>query len=319
LIITPSHAEIRLITYAGVEHDLALLPHFIDYYKSLGIKAQNMHFILQATKTDIPEMDSALAILNQYDITPTEIWIAPYTSATMWEKRREIQQKVANDDDWVISADVDEFHEFPDELHTFLAYCNKKGINCIQGVFIDRLTADGTLAPIKDSPPLWEQFPVQADVICTIRQEEQKGWETGTVNIMACKGYLLPKIGGHSPISNGKPVKYIFGSSQLVYFNGIKNSSTRFMIPLRVHHFKWNKALMTSLKKRMATPGISPQGKAYGDLLLKHLGDEFRIQIEQMPIRNTGILQKLPWKTQLAYLKLRNKSISAYKIISSKI
>ncbi|HSJ69072.1 MAG TPA: hypothetical protein VK921_15415 [Anditalea sp.] len=311
--------EIRLITCAGVEHDLALLPHFINYYKGIGIPSENMHFILQAAHADSPEMDQALAILNRYDITPSEIWIAPYTSATMWEKRREIQQRVAKEDDWIISADVDEFHEFPDELRIFLAYCNKKGINCVQGVFIDRLTADGTLAPIKDSPPLWEQFPVQADVICTIRQDDKWGWESGTVNIMACKGYLLPKIGGHSPMNNGKPIKYTFGSRQLAYYSGIKNSSIRFMIPLRVHHFKWNQALLTSLQKRMATPGISPEGKSYGNLLLKHLGSEYKIQIDKMPVRKSSILEKLPWRTQLSLLHLRNKSVSAYRKILSKL
>jgi len=312
-------AEIKLITCAGVEYDLALLPHFITYYKGLGISTQHMHIILQAAEANSPEMEKALAVLKQFEITPAEVWIAPYTSATMWEKRREIQQRVAKKEDWVISADVDEFHEFPDELKVFLDYCNKKGINCVQGVFIDRLTPDGTLAPIKESPPLWEQFPVQADVICTIRQEDEKGWENGTVNIMACKGDLLPERGGHFPLSNGKPIKYTFGNRQLAKFNGIKGASMRFKIPLRVHHFKWNKALLTSLQKRLATPGVSVQGQSYGNLLLKHLGTDQRIQIEKMPVRSSSVLEKLPWRTQIAFLKLRNDSATTFKKILSKI
>ncbi|KEO72059.1 glycosyltransferase family protein [Anditalea andensis] len=312
-------AEIKLITCAGVEHDLALLPHFIAYYKALGIHTKNMYFILQASESDSHEMKKAQAILHQDGITAAEIWIAPYTSATMWEKRREIQLCVANKEDWVISADVDEFHEFPDKLSVFLSYCDKKEINCVQGVFIDRLTSDGSLAAIKASPPLWEQFPVQADVICTIRQVEENGWENGTVNIMACKGDLLPERGGHFPLNHGSPIKYIFGSRQLAKFNGIKAATTRFQIPLRVHHFKWNQALLQSLQKRLATAGVSTHGQSYGNLLLQHLGEDQRIQIEKMPIRKSGTLDKLPWRTQLALLKLRNDSSSLYRKILSKI
>ena len=312
-------AEIRLITCAGVEFDLALLPHFIKYYKDLSISPQHMYIILQASEAGSPAMEEAKAILEENGITPAEIWIAPYTSATMWEKRREIQQRVATKEDWVISADVDEFHEFPDDLNVFLNYCENKGINCVQGVFIDRLTSDGTLAPIMESPPLWEQFPVQADVICTIRQEDEKGWENGTVNIMACKGNLLPERGGHFPLSNGQKIKYTFGDRQLAKFNGIKGASTRFKIPLRVHHFKWNKSLLTSLQKRLSTPGVSAQGQSYGNLLLQHLGKDQRIKIEKMPVRSSSILEKLPWRTQIAVLKIRNNSATTFKKILSKL
>jgi len=278
-----------------------------------------MHIILQAAQDKAQEIEQAVTILSKHDIRPAEIWVAPYTSATMWEKRREVQQKMAKPEDWIISADVDELHEFPDDLPKFLTYCEKKGVNCVQGVFIDRLSTDGQLAPIIDAPPLWEQFPVQADVICTIRRKDMKGWENGTVNIMACRGNVFPNRGGHEPLKNGTPIKYLFGRLQLAKYSGITKPDIRFSFPLRVHHFKWNQSLMTSLKKRLSTPGVSVEGQSYGNLLLEHLGEDFTIKVHQMPVKKSAAFNKLPWKMQISYLTLRNTSLDIYKRITKKL
>ncbi|CAN5218465.1 hypothetical protein BH23BAC3_BH23BAC3_33680 [soil metagenome] len=311
-------AEIRLITCVGVEHDLALLPHFLRHYTDLGILPSQMHIILQASRENSNEMKQAKTMLVRFDVIPAEIWIAPYTSDSMWEKRREIQQRVADGNDWVISADVDEFHEFPDELHSFLSYCEKKELNCVQGVFIDRLAPGGQLDAVKSDASVWEQFPIQADVICTIRQQETGGWENGTVNIMACKGNIMPSRGGHGPIAGDIQLKFLFGR-QLGKFPGIKNSAVRFSIPLRVHHFKWTNSLLNSLKKRLATPGVSPRGKSYGQLLLQHIEEGNGIQIDKMPVRTPGLFNRLPWRIQITALNLRTLSKGAVNRIRRKL
>lgn len=303
-------ADIRLITCVGVEHDLALLPHFIDYYQDIGISPDKMHIVLQASEANTIEMENAQSILLEFGIEPQEIWIAPYTSDTMWEKRREIQHQVANAEDWVISADVDEFNEFPTALPDFLNYCRKKGYNCIQGVFIDRLDPNGHLKTINKEKSIWKQFPVQADVICTMRQHEEGGWINGTVNIMACRGSIFPSRGGHGAIAGDVQLKYPFGR-QLGKLPGIDKPSIRFAFPLRVHHFKWTKSLIKSLEKRLATPGVSERGKSYGQTLLNHIDKQRRIEIEGMPIRRAGLFNYLPWKLQFKAFELRNLAIGA--------
>lgn len=291
-------SEIRLITCVGVEHDLALLPHFLEYYKGLGISAENTHAVLQATDENSEQMKKAVSLLDDYGIKPQEMWIAPYTSNSMWEKRREIQKQVATDNDWVISADVDEFHEFPVDLKAFLAYCDKKQLNCIQGVFIDRLAAKGELTPIEQGRSIWDQYPIQADVMCTIRQHEGGGWAAGTVNVMACKGSVLPSLGGHGALPGAAGVNYLF-DKHLGKLRGIGKSQIRFALPLRVHHFKWTDRLSNSLKQRLSTPGVSERGKMYGEALLNHIDDQGRIQLDQMPVRKAGVFDRLPWKYQL--------------------
>lgn len=298
-------ADIRLISCVGVENDLNLLPHFIQHYTDMGVSPEYIHIILQSSEKSRPEMEEAIQLLKNYNIEPAELWIAPYTSDSMWNKRREIQQRFAKDDDWVISADADEFHEFPCSLQTLLHYCDRKGISCIQGVFIDRLARDGKLKAIEKEPSIWEQYPIQADVICTIRKNEEGSWKYGTVNIMACKGNIMPARGGHHPISSTPGIRYLFGK-QLANVRGITDPGVRFSIPLRVHHFKWRAALSGSLEKRLNTIGVSEHGKAYGDLLLNHLSEHSGINIDKMPLRMSGSKDLLPWKIQIHRIKLRS-------------
>ena len=301
-------SDIRLITCVGVEHDLALLPHFIDYYQGLGISSDKMHIVLQASEENTRDMEKAQDVLDDFGIKAQEIWIAAYTSDSMWEKRREIQKLVAKPMDWVISADVDEFHEFPTNVSDFLNYCEGKGVNCVQGVFIDRLAPNGQLNSVEAAPSIWEQFPVEADVICTIRQNEKDGWVNGTVNIMACKGHIFPSRGGHGPMVDKIKPKYPLGR-RLGLVPGIEKPEIRFSCPLKVHHFKWTDSLLNSLKKRLLTPGVSERGKSYGELLLKHIEKEGKIQLEKIPVKNESLFNKVPWKAQIMVLKLRNPLI----------
>lgn len=303
-------ADIRLITCVGIEHDLALLPHFIKHYQELGISSDKMHIVLQASDSSNDNFEKAQAILDEFKIKAEELWIAPYTSDSMWEKRREIQRSVANSDDWIISADVDEFHEFPTDMVEFLDYCAKKGLNCIQGVFIDRLAPDGELKSVESEKSIWKQFPIEADVICTMRQNEKGGWINGTVNIIACKGEIFPSRGGHGAIAGDIQLKYLFGR-QLGKLPGIEKPTIRFSYPLRVHHFKWTSSLSRSLRKRLSTPGVSERGKSYGEILLNHINKQERIQIELMPIRKAVPLSYLPWRLQILAFDIRNKTIGA--------
>jgi hypothetical protein len=282
-----------------VQHDLALLPHFLRHYLELGIAPSHVHLVLNAPRDDIAELSQAQSLLDAHDIEPAEVWIAPYTSGSMWTKRREVQQRLADPGDWVISADVDEFHEYPDALPAFLAYCERKEVECVQGVFVDRLAADGCLNAIASEPSVWEQFPVEADVACTLRRGgEDPYWHDGTVNVMACRGDLLPGLGGHDLQAARDEVSYLFGRP-LSAFPWITHSTFRFALPLRVHHFKWVDTLLASLRERLATPGASHAGSAYGRLLLNYFDREGRIVLDEVPVKQHTYLDAVPWRMRI--------------------
>jgi hypothetical protein len=295
-------ATVRLISCVGVEHDLALLPHFLRYYLGLGIAPERMHLVLNAERKGTDAMAAALAVLAAHDVEPAEVWIAPYTSDAMWEKRRAVQRRVAAASDWVVSADVDEFHEFPAALPAFLDYCERRGANCVQGVFIDRLAPGGRLAAVQPAPSIWEQFPLEADVICTIRRAEEGKFWYGTVNVMACRGDVLPSRGGHHPLSDGRPVSYLLGRP-LAEFPWITDPAFRFALPLRVHHFKWTDRLAGGLQRRLATPGASSRGRAYGRLLLDHFEENGGVALGGLPVKRRARADRVPWRARVAALQ----------------
>ena len=213
---------IKLISCVGVDGDLALLPHFLRHYQNLGISSAAMCLILNAESEDTPALAEAARILESFSIKPPEIWIAPYTSGAMWEKRRDLQARIASEQDWVISADVDEFHEYPQSLPSLLRHCDRTGVNCIQGVFIDRLTSTGELLDPSTEESIEERYPIHEDVICSIGQTGQQHDWYGTVKIMACKGNVLPSRGGHHPIKDETPVRFLAGRT-LASFPTIAN------------------------------------------------------------------------------------------------
>ena len=304
-------SRIRLVSCVGVEHDLALLPHFLRYYIGLGISPDRFHIILNSPTTDAPGLVEARAVLTAQGVEPEEEWVEPYTSDAMWEKRREVQRRVAAPTDWVLSADVDEFHEFPAPLGEVLAYCEGRGVNCVQGVFVDRLAPGGRLAEVEPEPSIWDQFPVEADVICTLRRPEGSGFRYGTVNIMACRGDVLPSRGGHHPLRDGRSVSYLFGRP-LAEFPWITEAGFRFAVPFRVHHFKWTEGLLDTHRRRLDTPGASQAGSAYGRLLLDYFDRRGgRVAPGDVPVHEPGLADRVPWRTRVAALRTGSAALSA--------
>lgn len=295
--------SVRLISCVGVEHDLALLPFFLEHYLELGIAPSRMHIVLNAPREGTEEIARARSILEAHRVEPEERWIEPYTSGAMWEKRREVQRRVADATDWVVSADVDEFHEFPAPLPAFLAYCERKGVNCVQGVFIDRLASGGQLAAVSSEASIWEQFPIKADVMCTMRQTEPDGWWYGTVNVMVCRGDVFPDRGGHHPLSGKRDISYLFGR-QLAKFPWITKAAFRFSVPLRVHHFKWTDTLVAGLRRRLDTPGVSSRGQSYGQRLLDYFDQENGIALDDVPIMPHDPVEYVPWRAQVNALRV---------------
>ena len=270
----------RLISCVGVGTDLDLLPHFLSHYGALGVAPGNMHVILNAPAPDHPGLARARDILAAAGAAAPEIWIAPYTSDTMWEKRREIQSRVAGPRDWVISADVDEFHAYPEPLDAFLERCARMGVDCVQGPFIDRLAPGGALAPVAPAPAILAQFPVMAEVGLSIAGPGRLHNRFGTVKLMAMRGAILPSRGGHHPLA-GQRVRHLYGHP-LGAFPEIERPDFRFGLPTRVHHVHWTASLPARLERRLATPGVSPAGVEYGRKQLDHIARHGGIALDHV-------------------------------------
>ncbi|RJS94686.1 glycosyltransferase family 2 protein [Salinisphaera sp. Q1T1-3] len=263
-------ARLHLISCVGVDHDLALLERFIAHYLELGVPACNCHLILNASRLDDPKLVEAKRQLAAWDITPTEQWIAPYTSADMWQRRRDVQRRCVPADDWLISADVDEFHEYPTDLGRFLAFCEANRINCVDGVFVDRLAADGTMAEVDATTPLAGLFPEQRILQGSVFGFGPSHDVYGSIKMMAVRGRWLLGRGGHAPIAGETGHKFLYGR-HIGAFDNSADPAFRARFPTRVHHFKWTSTLADGLSRRVSTAGASLAGQEYGRQILSHL------------------------------------------------
>ena len=298
-------AHVHLVSCVGVDTEYSHLPHFLAHYRSLGVPVRNMHITLNTDDAGSPNLQHARALLDEHGVAAPTIWIAPYTSESMWARRRAVQQEQVPPDHWVISADVDELHEYPAPLADFLEHCDARCVNCIQGVFIDRLAPDGHLVTVDENQPIQETFPVQADVQCSIAQQgENHNWH-GTVKLMAMKGNILPTRCGHHPEDGPEPARYLYGR-QLAAFPYIGQAWFRFLIPLRVHHFKWTASMADTLRRRLATPGVSVAGAEYGRKLLDYIEAHGRIRPEDVAIRSSYWLTDRFWRQRTAGLSVLN-------------
>ncbi|MAF24912.1 hypothetical protein CL634_04985 [bacterium] len=228
-----------LITFCGVEYDLPLLVHFIKHYRRLGII--DIAIILQSS-IDGPHLSEAIAICYDHGIEPYELWIGEYTSQEMYERRMGAIQDL--NPDWVIHADIDEFHEYPSSIMRLIT---SKKYNAIQGVFVDRVSSDGSIIHIDSEKDIQEQFPIK----CNFMKKWYYGQyspPTGTVKMMAYRPHLNVSRGGHAVDGGG--VIYSMGYDLSACLD-IKTSERKRSTPYKIHHFKWHGNILDKLKNRI--------------------------------------------------------------------
>jgi len=293
-----------LLTCIGVEHDLALMPHFLNHYLDLGVRPDRICAILNARDGDSPALRAAEACLLARGAPAPERWIGAYTSDGMWERRRALQARVAAPDDWVISADVDELHEYPAPLGDFLSYCARAGIDCVDGPFIDRLAPGGQLAEVLPEPAIMAQFPIEAEVVASLGWFGRHHTHFGTVKAMAFRARLMPRRGGHGVIVPEGGTRHVFGQP-LGAFPGITRPAFRFACPVRVHHFHWTAGLAERLRQRLATPGVSDAGREYGARQLDHFDRHGGIDLGSVAIRSPDPDRN--WQARIARLRAEGR------------
>lgn len=305
----PERRTVRLITCVGVLDDLPLLPAFLEHYMRLGVMAERVHPILNAPSADEPQLSEAEDLLARYGVSPADVWIGAYTSGEMWERRRRVQQEVAHAHDWILSADVDEFHVYPDSLSAILDHCEQCGSDCIQGPLIDRLAPSGKLAKIDPEQPLFAQFPVEGDVMCTIGKTAGADDAHGTVKMMAFRATVLPGLGGHNPRDLDQ-TRYLLGRP-LSFLPGIKDPRVRFQVPFRVLHFKWKAGLITALQRRLDTPGASRAGSLYGRRVLDHLlANGQGIRLADIPRTTADTWPPKDWQAHVQWMLAQDQAPS---------
>ena len=231
--------NIKLITFCGTDYDHKILPSFIKHYYDLGI--EDILITLQSNEKG-DKIEEARHVCSSFGIEPYDIWVGEYTSQEMHERRLATIEHT--NPDWIIHADIDELHEWPDDP---LKILEETKANAVQGVFVDRVSENGEMLEIDDSYCIKKQFPIK----CNLMSKWFYGsWAptTGLVKMMAYKQGLDISRGGH--VAESLEAKYI-QDIDLSSYADIRTTRRKKSSPYKVHHFKWHKDTIEKLKRRV--------------------------------------------------------------------
>ena len=205
---------------------LPLLPWFVGHYRACGVEAFyiNLHFDSGYGADERAHFEQrANVILGALDLRLHSTFSCPYDSRDNRRRQDEIQSEIAASSPWIVWADSDEFHEFPDDLAALAAHMDRHSIDYIAGRFVDRMARDGFPAMREQLSP-WRQFPLGTDVT----QSVLGAWVNKIVFTRA-QASLGP---GNHTIRSAVAPRRLSG----VY---------------PVHHFKWDATVVARLGRRL--------------------------------------------------------------------
>ena len=157
---------IKLITQLGGEN-VDIVPHFIDHYKFLGV--EEFLIILHEAK-EKPDLNAKYNYwLDYFGIKPilTTQRFSRSAKTTLFGK----VQDSLSDEDWIIRADQDEFHDYKElkDINGAIDYCNQEGYDAITGHWCERFDELGSLKEISTTSNIFSQFPFTSkNLLCTV-------------------------------------------------------------------------------------------------------------------------------------------------------
>lgn len=263
--------KVYLRSSIGSHEDPILVRRFIEYYKSLGVED---FFICLNEKGNSDEVRRTL--LSE-GVSVTATWEGGYSEYIRLKKLNEMIASL-NSEDWVISADVDEFQHYPKSLHNIIEESEDGGYEWIQGGLVDRFALGGVLPPtLCADTPLEEQFPLEGSV-----HKLKKGFKLKTRIDGYAGNIFQPKIVLHK-----KRHTLAKGFHRLGSFEKGKRSKLKLNpIRVKVNHFKWYGNVLQKLiniyQEDLIGQRPNHQVKGY---LIDHIKEEKRMKLECFSIK----------------------------------
>jgi hypothetical protein len=212
-------APVHLVTVVG-GRSAGILPHTLRHYQALGI--ESFFVVLHAPGPDEAFVSRLSDLAASCGVRIEAVEVMPDFTACKDLVFTRIMQ--AHPDDWFLPIDCDELHGYPDDLPAILAHCERQGYDYVRGCFIDRLSADGRLTPLRDDESIWTQYPLGGFLTYSLLGGDPR-------KVVAAKGHVtFPSCGHHEASS------------------GVGCPSQEILVP--VHHFKWVSTLVPYLEER---------------------------------------------------------------------
>lgn len=215
--------NIWLVTTYSTDFDLNFIPHHLDHYLNLGIHPRNFLIVLH-NRIHPVKLEFASNYLFSRGFS-FQVWRDEWH--TIPKIKLNYKQMIDNcqEGDWILHAEADEFHHYTKPFRYLINDCEENGYDGVYGVFVDRLTPDGTLKEVDPGQPLDEQFPIKCF--------SNRVWNANpnlktNFKVMLYRAGLVPNSGIHSLRGD---VKYHPETQQ-------------------VHHFRWNSTTYEKYERR---------------------------------------------------------------------
>jgi len=238
--------------YLSIGPDIRLLPASLDYYLGLGVSRVLMSVHLRDEWADgfLEKINSTIA---GYPATIAHIHREPGIDERL--RYLAVTTKHCIEDDWIVIADIDEFHEFSMSLADAVTYCEDMGYDYISGYFLDRLGVDGELPELQGN--LWDVFPLGAEATPLITGGDSRKVALARAGIDLVGGHHYAYAGRRCPVQE---------------------------CTATVHHFKWDAGV--SERARHMYRVLAESGKDWcieSTRLLAHLSDNNgRVGVDNM-------------------------------------
>jgi lipopolysaccharide biosynthesis glycosyltransferase len=203
-----------------------LLPQFVEHYRAYGVDDFyiNLHFDVSYNGDEKEQhLQRADAILSAYDLQIHSTYSCMFTAMAIREHHDAIIAKIGARTPWIVAADMDEFHEFPDALPALATFMTSHGIGYVRGRFVDRLARQG-FPDFRQDISIWKQYPLGTDMTRSI----VGGWVD---KVMFARAGISLRPGHHAttPQETARALGDVFA----------------------VHHFKWDSSVIERLKRRL--------------------------------------------------------------------
>jgi hypothetical protein len=209
----------RWKVFTVIYRPTSLLVHFVRHYAALGFTD-----IVIAASTFCAgiDWDAIRTAAGDAEVHVEQLYPGVFDTARDTAILNSMKARYVEDcDEWSAQTDLDEFYEFPLPLGDLAATAGDA--NCVQGFFVDRIAADGSLPPLRDDVPIAEQFPVETRI---------------TKRILGSYARKLMLTRGFQNIAQGH---HRMKDERLFRPDG------------RVLHYKWNSMVLDHLAERIAT------------------------------------------------------------------
>jgi len=212
-----------IVLISEVGGDLRLLPASLEYYKSLGI--DSILITLHVRRRDSIEENWVHRTVASFDGVLASIWCDPTLNhVRRFQERNRAIAQYCSDSDWIVNADIDEFHEYPLPLPEMVRECERSQFAYVKGTIVDRIAANGSL-PELNPKDLWQQFPLRTRITKNILgANDQK--------VALSRAFVRTSPGHHCVHPEDEEFKHSWRS-------------------VNVHHFKWDSDVVPRLRARI--------------------------------------------------------------------